>query len=230
MFQIGETKLGKLVQRITTQYSRYRHRKLNTRGHLFERRHGAWLVDSDAYMFALLRYIHLNPVSARIVSSAEDYRWSSHRAYLGLEAIPWLTVDFGLSLFGTTIESARASYAKLVNGELYASEERFFEREVHPDDPRVIGDDGFLASLPPLRVKTKSRLTLEETAKLICEQWKVSIEDLRSRSKVPHLVDARAELAHHALEGRIASLREVGLYLNRDHSSLSRLVARRTGR
>lgn len=66
LIQIGETKLGKLIQRIATQYSRCRHRKLATRGHLFERRHGAWLIDSDAYMFALLRYIHLNPVAARI--------------------------------------------------------------------------------------------------------------------------------------------------------------------
>ena len=71
LVQIGATPLGKLVQRIATRYSRYRHRALHTTGHLFERRHRAWLVEADAYFVALLRYIHLNPVSAGMVGHAE---------------------------------------------------------------------------------------------------------------------------------------------------------------
>jgi len=228
--QIGETKLGKLVQRITTHYSRYRHRKLRTRGHLFERRHGAWLIDSDTYLIALLRYIHLNPVAARIVSKADDYPWSSHRAYLGVEIIDWLTIDFGLSLFGTSIETARASYAQLVNGALYASEERFFDREPHPEDRRVIGGDTFLASLPPLRYQPKSRLTLDELSKQVCEQMNVSLDALRSKLRNRVLSNARAELAARALEGRVASLHEVGRFLGKNPSSLSRLLARRSVR
>jgi REP element-mobilizing transposase RayT len=227
LFQINETKLGKLVQRIGTQYSRYRHRKLKTRGHLFERRHGAWLIDSDTYLLTVLRYIHLNPVSARMVERAEDYPWSSHRAYLGMEVVQWLTVDFGLNIFGTTIEAARASYAKLVCGDLYASEERFFEREPHPEDPRVIGSDKFLSSLRAAPFRPRSRLTLEELAKLVCEQKSVSLDDLRSPIKARVLSSARAELATRALEGRLASLHEVARFLGRNPSSISRLLSRR---
>ncbi|HTE43525.1 MAG TPA: transposase [Steroidobacteraceae bacterium] len=230
LYQIGDTRLGKLVQRITTQYSRYRHKKLVTRGHLFEKRHGAWIVDTDAYMLALLRYIHLNPVSAGMVTRADHYAWSSHRAYLGLEAVPWLTIDLGLSMFGSTIDVARSSYSKLVHGELYASEERLFEREVHPEDPRVIGGDKFLATLAPYRFVPKSRLTLDQLASLVCEQMSVSLADLRSPFRGRTRANARAELAARALEGRIASLHEVGRFLDKNPSSLSRLLDRRRRR
>jgi len=94
--QIGEMELGPLVQRIAVRYSRYRHKQLGTTGHLFERRHRAFLVETDLYFITLLRYIHLNPVNAGMVKTAQEYPWSSHRVYLGLDAIPWLTTAFGL--------------------------------------------------------------------------------------------------------------------------------------
>ncbi len=49
-------------------------------GTLWEGRYKATLVDTEAYLFACLRYVELNPVRARMVSAPADYRWSSHRA------------------------------------------------------------------------------------------------------------------------------------------------------
>jgi hypothetical protein len=69
-----------------------------------------------------------------------------HRAYLGEMTLPWLTTDFGLSMFGKTIESARMGYRELMAQTLHASEERLFD-DTHPDDPRVLGTDRFIASL-----------------------------------------------------------------------------------
>jgi len=50
---------------------------------LFEKRYHPVLVDADEYLLELLRYIHLNPVRAHMVTSPDDYPWSSHHAYLG---------------------------------------------------------------------------------------------------------------------------------------------------
>lgn len=72
--QIHQIKVGKVVQRIAMRYSRYRHKKLRTTGHLFERRHRAFLVDADTYFLTLLRYIHLNPVEACMVASPMSIR------------------------------------------------------------------------------------------------------------------------------------------------------------
>ena len=54
-------------------------------GHLLQGRRKAILCQSERYLSELVRYIHLNPVRAGIVTRPEDYQYSSHRAYLGLE-------------------------------------------------------------------------------------------------------------------------------------------------
>jgi REP element-mobilizing transposase RayT len=227
LVQIGEQPLGKVMQRIAMRYSRYRHRELHTSGHLFERRHRAWLVEADRYFVALLRYIHLNPVAANMVRAAEDYPWSSHRAYLGEAGPAWLTTDFGLSLLGQTRESARRAYRELMSTVMYASEERLFDT-ARADDPRVLGGDQFLASLPAPLIKPRSALTLAQLAEEICRRQGVSVEQLRSRTRTESLTAARLQLAREAMEGRVASLSEIARYLGRSPSSLSELLIRHT--
>jgi len=46
------------------------------------------LVDSDAYLLHLSKYIHRNPLKAKMVGSLENYRWSSYSAYVGLQLAP----------------------------------------------------------------------------------------------------------------------------------------------
>ena len=137
LIQVGDRPLGKIMQRIAMRYSKHRHRRLATRGHLFERRYKALLVDVDAYFLTLLRYIHLNPVKARMVRDPADYPWSSHRAYLGEARIPWLTIDFGLGLFNPTLAAAQIAYRHFLSQESFASEDRLLE-DVHPEDSRIL--------------------------------------------------------------------------------------------
>jgi len=226
--QVGDTPLGPLVQRIAARYSRYRHKQLRTKGHLFERRHDATLVQTDLYFVTLLRYIHLNPTDAGIAKSAEDYAWSSHRAYLGLENITWLTMDFGLSMFGKVDDVARRHYSLMVRGELYASEQSVLS-QVNPNDSRVLGSDEFLATLKQFKFKARSRLTLEALIAQVCKQHKVSVEAVLSASKLRTLSAARAEIAHRAIDERIASLRAVGRALNRCPTVIAKLARRFRG-
>jgi hypothetical protein len=51
---------------------------------LIDHRYRALLVDKDNYLLQITRYIHLKPVSARVVSRPQDYRWSSYESYLWL--------------------------------------------------------------------------------------------------------------------------------------------------
>jgi len=63
-------------------------------GHLFQRRFKAILVDRDAHLLEVCRYVELNPVRARSVRKPEAWRWASYRAHVGLAAAPdWLDVD-----------------------------------------------------------------------------------------------------------------------------------------
>src|SRR5260370_30092700 len=69
---------------------------------------------SDRYLSELVRYIHLNPVRARIVNKPEDYEYSSHRAYVGLEPTGMVDVDPVLRHFGVKKTVARERYGQFV--------------------------------------------------------------------------------------------------------------------
>ena len=63
-------------------------------GALFRGRYKAIVVDKDNYLAQVVRYIHLNPVEARLVREPESYAWSSHRFYLRRSEGPeWLRID-----------------------------------------------------------------------------------------------------------------------------------------
>jgi putative transposase len=62
-------------------------------GPLFRGRFRSRLVQHERYLAELVRYIHMNPVDAKLVEHAGDYRWSSHGHYLRSEAPPWLLTD-----------------------------------------------------------------------------------------------------------------------------------------
>jgi putative transposase len=73
-------------------------------GGLWEGRFFSSVVDSGAYLFTCYRYIEMNPVRAGMVRRAADFRWSSHRANIGLDCSPLLTPHPDYLGLGTTEE------------------------------------------------------------------------------------------------------------------------------
>ncbi len=104
--RVADAPLGAVMSIVASRYARAKQRSLSTTGHLFERRYRARLVDADRYLLALVRYIHLNPVRARMVTDPRDYPWSSHRAYLGAPCPPWLRIEPVLGVLGTMADAA----------------------------------------------------------------------------------------------------------------------------
>jgi REP element-mobilizing transposase RayT len=97
---------------VFTQISNRRHQRL---GHLFQGRFKAILVDSDAYLLELARYIVLNPVRAGMKKKPEGWPWSSYRASLGLVAADeFLAVDALLAQFAQRRSTAQTRYAQFV--------------------------------------------------------------------------------------------------------------------
>jgi putative transposase len=98
---------------VITQTGNRRHGRV---GHLFQGRFKAVLVDRDAYLLELSRYIVLNPVRAGMVKAPADWPWSSYRASAGLEPVaPWLAVDGVLSPFAGQRSLAQQRYAQFVS-------------------------------------------------------------------------------------------------------------------
>lgn len=80
--EILQPNLSRIMQYINTAYSAYYNKKRNTTGHVFQGRFKSIMVDEDNYFLVLTRYIHLNPVKAKLVNYPQDYKWSSFRGYI----------------------------------------------------------------------------------------------------------------------------------------------------
>lgn len=84
-------------------------------GHLFQGRYKGILVQKDAYLLELSRYVVLNPVRARMVVDPADWPWSSYGAVVGKAPVPvWLDADWLLSQFGSERLSAITAYRQFV--------------------------------------------------------------------------------------------------------------------
>ncbi|ADE13452.1 protein of unknown function DUF1568 [Nitrosococcus halophilus Nc 4] len=124
---------------VYTQRFNARHKRV---GHVFQGRYKAILVQKEAYLLELARYIVLNPVRARKVRSAKDWPWSSYRATAGLGKGPmWLQSKWILSAFsrrkGEAIKRYRAFVSEGKNqpspweqlkNQIYLGSESFVEK------------------------------------------------------------------------------------------------------
>jgi len=146
---------------VYTEECNRRHRRT---GHVFQGRFKAILVERDAYLLELARYVILNPVRAKMVRRTQDWPWSSYRATAGLENAPsFLTTDWILEQFAAAKAKAQKAYRKFVSegrgatvwenlrGQIYLGSDAFIEEhapELAPD--REIPKTQVQVRRPPL--------------------------------------------------------------------------------
>jgi hypothetical protein len=131
------------MHRVLTGYSQYYNRKYRRSGHLLQGRHKAILCQSDPYLAELVRYIHLNPVRAKMVRRPEEYPFSSHRAYIGLEAAGAVDVASVLRHFGPKKAVAQERFAKFVAAGMKLGH----RAELYETTGGVLGSEEFVDSM-----------------------------------------------------------------------------------
>ncbi len=169
------------MRHINGVYAQSYNQRHGLTGHLFQSRYKAILVDRDAYLMALCRYVELNPVRAGLAAAASNWAWSSYAAHVGAaEAPPWLDVAslhaYVLGRDVTTaadhIEAARA-YAELVAA---APEEPLWPACLHQQI--YLGDADFVARMQaladPERAQSKQIPHLQRSAPLTLIDWLAS--------------------------------------------------------
>ena len=138
LVEMVEDPISKIMQALLTAYSRYHNRKYKKVGHLFQARYKGTLCQTDSYLGELVRYIHLNPVRARIVDRPEDFAYSGHREYLGMDSSKLLDTEPLLRHFGGNKKLAVERYIQFVNAGLgERSRPELYEG-------RLLGTDEFL--------------------------------------------------------------------------------------
>jgi putative transposase len=170
LLRSGPAGLSQFMRRFLTGYANYFNRRHRRHGHLFQNRYKSIVCQEDIYFRELVRYIHLNPLRARLVPdlrALERYPWSGHATLVGRHACPWQDRDYVLGWFGGRQGIAVREYRKyvhegiskgrrpeLVGGGLVRSlggwaEVRAVRRLRQPvlADPRILGSGAFVEQL-----------------------------------------------------------------------------------
>ena len=87
LIQEVEEPIEQIMKRIATKYVYWYNLKYQRVGHLFQDRFKSEPIETDEYLFTVLRYIHQNPIKAGICKRNEDYKYSSYNEYLGQKNI-----------------------------------------------------------------------------------------------------------------------------------------------
>jgi len=163
------------MKRLNGCYCQRFNRRHGRVGHVLQGRYHALIVERDAYLLELARYIVLNPVRAGMAETPGTWRWSSYRATAGSAKPPaWLRVDELLRHLARTRRTARAAYRRfvsqgrgalgpwdLVRGGLWLGREEFLERMESLLQERPLDNVPILQARP---YRPDARRILEEVA------------------------------------------------------------------
>ena len=224
--EVADVPLSHVAHNLLFRYARWFNRKYDRSGHLFERRYRAFLVETDDAFLSLIRYIHLNPVRAQIVTDPRVFRWSSYSAYLdpGRRPPSCLVSSFALSLLAEDASEARSKLRA------------FTEMEIEESTDRV-ERPAALEGRPPGRQRVNSATTKQGTRSPVPVRSGVSVDqilaavssacgldpsELRADVQKRSIVAARSLASFLVQQSPHLTLEELSTATGRDASTLSR--------
>ncbi len=186
LLETQDAPLSRILQGINQTYTMYFNKKYRTVGHLFQGRYKAILCDRDNYLLALLKYIHHNPLRAKIAERLDSYPWSSHPAYIGKSnPLGLVDTDQVLRIFSESKGKARRRYREFMTDGVNLKKSDVYATV----DQRLQGDEAFVERVLADHDggagawKRKRAYSLERIAKVIDEFHGVHKGDLRSPIK-----------------------------------------------
>ena len=176
-----EPNLADGMRHLNGSYTSYFNRRHGRRGHLFQGRYRGHLIEEEGYFLEVSRYIHLNPVRAKLVDRPRQWAWGSYPGYSRLDRkVPWVTYERVLGEFGRTQREARRAYRRFVRAGMADPPPSPFADAVAG---LVVGSAAFLdrvremlggrppdSALPQLR-KLRGRPTIEEIVTAVREHF-----------------------------------------------------------
>ena len=212
LIETPDANLSKGMRQLNGVFTQSINRKHHRVGHLFQGRYKSILVDKDAYLLELCRYIVLNPVRAKMVDTPDDWLWSSWHYMVGKETPPnWLATDALLNYFDKKRVVAIAEYVHFVGEGVNKTIWDDLQHQI------FLGDDDFV-----------------EKHQLLQEQLEGDVSEIpfKQRSVSPlslgeylTLSNTRNEAIVKAYQSGGYTMKEIDAYFKIHYSVVSRIVA-----
>lgn len=219
--QIANTSLSKIIHNFTFRYTRWFNKRYHRRGHLFVGRYKSTVIQGDKYLPDLIRYIHLTPVRLEIAKKPEDYLWSSHRVYLGLEALPWLNARLLLKKMHAQESEAQQQYQEFILQGMQHGRPK--DLAAAKFSGRVFGDVEFVRAVITAAEQphSKPNVSLDDLMAIVCYQYATTEAELASPGKQRSTSVARGVLAYLVKQSPGISFTDLAKRVQRDATTLS---------
>lgn len=182
LLETQKSPISRVMQVINFTYTRYfnqRHKKV---GHLFQGRYKAYLCDRDKYLLILIRYIHLNPVRAKLAIKPHVYKWSSHREYIdNVKGI--VETDRVLRMFSERPSEARKQYREFVDIAIGIKPDESIYNAV---GQQIVGDEKFIDKVAEEVDNLDKRVkkpAFKKIFSIVAEETGVSREEMISHGR-----------------------------------------------
>ena len=106
--------ISAIMKSLTLRYTKRFNKKYERSGNLFQPKYFSNVLEADSHLLELTRYIHLNPVRARMVENINDYPYSSCHSYFDVKPDDLVDREEILEFFGQRPSTQRERYRKFV--------------------------------------------------------------------------------------------------------------------
>jgi putative transposase len=212
LIETPDGNLSKGMRQLNGVFTQSMNRKHHRVGHLFQGRYKSILVDKDAYLLELCRYIVLNPIRAKMVNSPAEWLWSSWHCMVGTQSSPdWLATDALLKYFDKKRTVAIYDYIHFV--------EEGINKTIWDDLQHQIflGDDEFVEKHQLMQEKLEGDLSEIPFKQRSVTPLSLKYYDLHSTTRNEAIVKAYQSSGY--------TMKEIGNYFKIHYSVVSRIIA-----
>ncbi len=201
-----EPNLARGMQGFLSAYANAWSRRHRFNGHVFQGRYRTELVEDETYLWTVTRYVHLNPVRAKLVEQPAEWRWSSYPGYVrDRRRLEWVAYDESLASsageFGGSGSQPATAYRRYVMAGLSQSPKSPWKEAYHG---WILGSQKFVDRVRKLVNKAPRRderresrrlqgLSIERVSEVVCAEYGIEQSELSERGS-PH--PARAAMAY----------------------------------
>lgn len=198
--------LSRFMRHVNGVYTQRFNKNHSTEGQLFKGRYKSILVDGDSYLLKLVRYIHRNPLRAKMVKNINDFEWSSNQGYISdSKEWKWLYKDFILSIFSEKAREALNDYRDFIS---QIDDKELIKTLESKKWPTMMGSDDFIFSIKERYYKQKINLEVPESV-CLSPDYKIIKEEVCSYFKID-----KGELQK-SKRNNINLPRNIAIYLSR---------------
>jgi len=206
LVQTPEGNLSRVMRHINGVYTQRYNRANKCDGQLFRGRFKSILVGEESYLLELVRYIHRNPVRAKIVRDLDEYPWSSHKGYISkLQKWSWLHKEFIFSILSLDRQKGIVKYLNFVQlGDSREIRDIFKSSRL----PCLLGSNDFINWV-------KERFFVKKENKEVPESVNLAPDVERIKDVVCKYYDTGKGELHKCKRGYFNEPRNVAIYLAR---------------